>query len=128
TSLVQHVGPFGMAAELGVGERAERDDLLARRAGVLDGARHQLQAGALAAESVGDFGVVDDDHVLADLAERHLRDRTFGRAQEIATLRARVLDPDVGRSVCHALGSLVSAAYGERKRRAASTSFGLSSW
>src|SRR3954447_9702065 len=129
--LLQHVGPFGMAAELCVGERAERDHRLAGAACILDGPSDQAKAGALAAESVVDVGMVDDDLVLADLGDPHLRLGPAWSVDDIDALRAIVLVADL---VLPRTGhyrspfAAIPEASGARKRCAAVSSAGRSSW
>src|SRR5262245_24503743 len=98
-----------MAAELRRGERAERDDLLARGTRILDGPLHELDADALCAKRVGHAGVVDDDLGKADLGVGHLGFGTVRTAQDIAALALAflVLDQDF---FSHGLRLPVSAA------------------
>src|SRR5262245_58268496 len=99
-----------MTAELRIGEGTERDDLLACSARVLDRPGHQPQPRTMTAERVRHLCVVDDDAAIADLAEGHLGNRALRAAQEIAALRAGVLDLDLRLLVAHLPVSFVLTA------------------
>src|SRR5690606_10581846 len=92
----------GMATELRGSEGAERDDLLVRRARLLDGVGDEAQADALAAEGIRHAGVVDDDLVRADAGEGHLRFGAIRAAHDVATLAAAKVFPfDFRQGVAH---------------------------